>query len=63
MSQAVAQPELQGAAPRILVVDDEQYMCDVCTRTLARGGYYVVATSDPDEAVAWLRGGGFPHCA
>jgi signal transduction histidine kinase len=59
MSQAVAQPELQGAAPRILVVDDEQYMCDVCTRTLARGGYYVVATSDPDEAVAWLRGGGF----
>ena len=30
-----------GAAPRILVVDDEPYMCDVCTRTLQRGGYHV----------------------
>ena len=30
-----------GAAPRILVVDDEPYMCDVCTRTLQRGGYQV----------------------
>lgn len=44
-----------GAVPRILVVDDEQNMCDVCTRTLQRAGYEVLATSDPDEAVRALR--------
>jgi signal transduction histidine kinase len=44
-----------GAAPRILVVDDEPYMCDVCTRTLQRGGYEVVATSDPRAAERMLR--------
>ena len=44
-----------GAAPRILVVDDEPYMCDVCTRTLQRGGYDVVATSDPRAAERMLR--------
>jgi signal transduction histidine kinase len=38
------------------VVDDEPYMCDVCTRTLRRGGYDVVATSDPHEAIEQLRG-------
>jgi len=46
----------QGAAPRILVVDDEPYMCDVCTRTLQRGGYEVVSTSDPRVAERVLRG-------
>ncbi len=45
-----------GAVPRILVVDDEQNMCDVCTRTLQRAGYEVVATNEPDEAVRALRG-------
>jgi signal transduction histidine kinase len=44
-----------GTAPRILVVDDEPYMCDVCTRTLQRGGYQVVATSDPRAAERMLR--------
>jgi signal transduction histidine kinase len=44
-----------GAAPRILVVDDEPYMCDVCTRTLQRGGYHVTATSDPRAAERMLR--------
>jgi len=44
-----------GAAPRILVVDDEPYMCDVCTRTLQRGGYNVTATSDPRAAERMLR--------
>jgi signal transduction histidine kinase len=44
-----------GTAPRILVVDDEPYMCDVCTRTLQRGGYEVVATSDPRAAERMLR--------
>ena len=45
-----------GAVPRILVVDDEPYMCDVCTRTLQRGGYEVAATSDPHAAERMLRG-------
>jgi len=45
-----------GPAPRILVVDDEPYMCDVCSRTLQRGGYDVVATSDPHVAERALRG-------
>jgi signal transduction histidine kinase len=44
-----------GAAARILVVDDEPYMCDVCTRTLQRGGYHVTATSDPRAAERMLR--------
>jgi signal transduction histidine kinase len=44
-----------GTAPRILVVDDEPYMCDVCTRTLQRGGYHVTATSDPRAAERMLR--------
>lgn len=45
-----------GTVPRILVVDDEQHMCDVCTRILQRGGYQVVATSDPTVALQVLRG-------
>jgi signal transduction histidine kinase/CheY-like chemotaxis protein len=61
MSQAAAQLgalSLAGsnAVPRILVVDDEQHMCDICTRTLRRGGYEVFATNDPKAAVRELRG-------
>jgi signal transduction histidine kinase/CheY-like chemotaxis protein len=60
MSQVAAQPSPPpvaglGAVPRILVVDDEQHMCDVCTRILQRAGYDVVATSDPKAAVWTLR--------
>jgi signal transduction histidine kinase/DNA-binding response OmpR family regulator len=45
-----------SVVPRILVVDDEQHMCDICTRTLRRGGYEVFATNDPQVAVRELRG-------
>src|SRR5262245_9671435 len=60
MSQAATQSSHRpvaglGAVPRILVVDDEQHMCDVCMRILQRGGYDVVATSDPKAAVWTLR--------
>jgi signal transduction histidine kinase len=48
-------PADSRVAPRILVVDDEPNMCDVCSRTLRRGGYEVVATSDPHAAERWLR--------
>lgn len=47
--------DASSAAARILIVDDEQHMCDVCARTLQRGGYSVVATSDPHAAVGLLR--------
>lgn len=40
---------------RILVVDDEQYMCDVCARALRRSGYDVVASADAESALAILR--------
>src|SRR6266545_974874 len=60
MSQPTTQlsaPSLagSGAVPRILIVDDEQHMCDICTRTLRRGGYYVLATTDPKVAARELR--------
>ena len=41
--------------PRILVVDDEQHMCDICARVLRRTGYDVTITSDPDVAVKLFR--------
>ncbi|MCS6938141.1 MAG: response regulator [Roseiflexus sp.] len=41
-----------ASPPRLLIVDDEQHMCDVCARTLQRAGYEVVATSDPYVAIA-----------
>ena len=44
-------------APRVLVVDDEQYMCDVCRRILIRSGYQVTATIDPNDAMRILRSG------
>jgi signal transduction histidine kinase len=44
--------------PRILIVDDEPYMCDICARTLQRGGYDIVATSDTQVAVRALRSDG-----
>lgn len=45
-----------GSVPHILVVDDEQHMCDVCGRTLRRAGYAVTTTSDPKVAVDLLHG-------
>ncbi len=43
-------------APHVLVVDDEQHMCDICSRTLRRNGYRVTTTSDPATAVQLLSG-------
>ena len=44
-----------SSKPRILVVDDEQHMCDICSRAL-RHDYTVVTTSDPDVAIALVSG-------
>jgi signal transduction histidine kinase len=49
-------PARGDAATSVLVVDDEQHMCDVCSRTLQRAGYNVVATSNPHAAAALLHG-------
>nr|MCU0491900.1 hypothetical protein [Chloroflexaceae bacterium] len=35
---------------RVLIVDDEQYMCDICSRTLRAAGYDVVSTNDASAA-------------
>ncbi|MEM8533947.1 MAG: response regulator [Chloroflexota bacterium] len=48
-------PDARQAPPRILVVDDEQHMCDICARVLKRTGYDVTITSDPDVAVRFFR--------
>jgi signal transduction histidine kinase len=59
MSEALGQtvaPARAEVATNILVVDDEQHMCDVCSRTLQRAGYTVAATSNPHTAVALLQG-------
>ncbi len=61
MSQAIDTGSLTSltnpSPPRLLIVDDEQHMCDVCSRTLQRAGYEVMATSDPDVAIAALNDG------
>lgn len=40
---------------RILVVDDETDICDLCVRSLQRYGYNVTATSQPLQALEMLR--------
>ena len=39
-------------ARRVLVVDDEPDMVENCTRILRRAGYRVLATTDPERALA-----------
>jgi DNA-binding NtrC family response regulator len=39
---------------RILVVDDEPDMVENCTRILRRAGYRVLATTDPERALAMI---------
>jgi signal transduction histidine kinase/CheY-like chemotaxis protein len=41
-------------APRIMIVDDEQYMCDICSKALSRAGYDVTAMTDPIKALRQL---------
>lgn len=62
MSQTTSQPNVlasgsAGAVPQILIVDDEQHMCDVCARTLRRSGYIVATTNDPHMALDILTTG------
>jgi signal transduction histidine kinase/CheY-like chemotaxis protein len=44
-----------GNTARVLVVDDEQYMCEICARTLGAASYNVVATTDTKAALHELR--------
>ncbi len=43
------------ASCRVLVVDDEQFLCDMLTRLLSRRDYEVVAFSDGGSALELLR--------
>ncbi len=47
----------RGEIPRILVVDDEEYICDICTRTLRSAVYDVVSTTDALFALQHLKVG------
>ena len=40
---------------KILVVDDESAICELCARSLLRYGYGVVSTTSPLEAVDMMR--------
>ncbi len=42
----------------ILIVDDEENICDVCTRMLQNGPYHVVSTTDALFALQQLKTGG-----
>jgi signal transduction histidine kinase len=56
VQQASASAPLHPSpAERILIVDDEAAMCDICARTLRSAGYEVVATTDAQTALAHLR--------
>ena len=54
---AVSRTPAGASPPRLLIVDDEQHMCDVCSRTLQRAGYDVLATNDPLIAIEALNNG------
>ncbi len=54
---AVSKTSADTSPPRLLIVDDEQHMCDVCSRTLQRAGYDVVATDNPLVAIEALNNG------
>src|SRR5437870_248602 len=45
-------PDRTSRAGRIVVVDDEPDMVESCTRILRRAGYRVLATTDPERALA-----------
>ena len=40
---------------KILVVDDENAICELCARSLHRYGYEVVSTTSPLQAVEMMR--------
>ncbi len=44
-----------GAAPRILVVDDEASIRDLCARVLTRNGFEVTMASTGEDAMARLQ--------
>ena len=43
------------SAIRILVVDDEEAICELCARSLQRYGYNVTSTTSPHQALELLR--------
>ncbi|MCG8352150.1 MAG: response regulator, partial [Chloroflexales bacterium] len=56
-SETIVQPVTANTSntARVLVVDDEQYMCEICARTLRAASYDVIATTDAKIALHELR--------
>ncbi len=46
---------IPATTARLLIVDDEQYICDIVQETLADEKYDVVTFSSPQEALVYLR--------
>lgn len=50
-------PACLGHGEKILVVDDEEWQCEVAEMMLGQLGYEVTAVTSGEEAVAYLKGG------
>ena len=51
--------DLKKAIKSVLVIDDEQNMCDMLTKFLQSSGYSCESTTDPAKALEVLKGNGF----
>src|SRR5512139_2414100 len=49
----------QGLGPKILIVDDEEDICELLVRWLGSNGYECVAVSNGDEALRMLKSSTF----
>ncbi len=54
VSQAGKTRSLNNAAPRILVVDDEEYICEVIREMLSNEGYRIHTICDPIQALDFI---------
>ncbi len=59
MTSVQAAPQPHPAAVRILVVDDEESIRDLCARVLSRGGYDVITAPSGEDAIVQLTQGTF----
>jgi CheY-like chemotaxis protein len=55
VNPSVSASDPRAVTRRILVVDDEESIRDLCARVLSRAGFAVVTAANGEEAVARLR--------
>ena len=46
---------LRRSVSRLLVVDDEEYICEVIKEMLSSEGYHIHTTCDPRKALDWVK--------